>query len=106
MGRRTVIKVTDDLDGGTVIEEFETVRWGLDGKSYEFDTSPANAAAFRDLVAKYVAVSQTVGGRGRKAAAKKVDTRAVRVWANENGYSVSDRGRIPADITAAYEAAH
>ncbi|MFZ2510077.1 MAG: Lsr2 family protein [Gordonia sp. (in: high G+C Gram-positive bacteria)] len=105
MGRRTVIQMTDDIDNSD-IEEFETVRWALDGKSYEFDTSPANAAAFRDLVATYVAVSRSVGGRGRKSAVRSTDTRAIRAWANENGFAVSDRGRIPADIIAAYEAAH
>ena len=105
MGRRTVIQMIDDIDGSD-IEDFETVRWGLDGKSYEFDTSPANAAAFRDLVANYVASSRLVGGRARKAAAKSTDTLEIRAWAADNGVSVSDRGRIPADIVAAYEAAH
>ncbi len=105
MGRRTVIQMVDDIDG-TDIEEFETVRWGLDGKSYEFDTSPANAAEFRDLVATYVAASRSIGGRGRRTAGKATDTKAVRAWAHANGYTVSDRGRIPADVVAAFEAAH
>ena len=30
----------------------------------------------------------------------------VRAWARENGFAVSERGRIPAEIWAAYEAAH
>ena len=53
-------------------------------------------------------VSRVVGGRSTRRAAGKstTNTRAVRAWANENGLTVSDRGRIPADIIAAYEAAH
>ncbi|HVV24787.1 MAG TPA: histone-like nucleoid-structuring protein Lsr2, partial [Pseudonocardiaceae bacterium] len=30
----------------------------------------------------------------------------VRLWARENGFSVGDRGRIPADVLAAYARAH
>lgn len=34
------------------------------------------------------------------------DTSAVRAWARSNGYDVADRGRLPADVTDAYAAAH
>lgn len=34
------------------------------------------------------------------------DTSAVRAWARSNGYDVADRGRLPADVTDAYVAAH
>lgn len=34
------------------------------------------------------------------------DTAAVRAWARENGYEISDRGRLPAEVTEAYAAAH
>jgi hypothetical protein len=40
-------------------------------------------------------------GRGRRA----VDTAAVREWARGNGYTVGDRGRIPAPVLEAYRAA-
>ena len=30
----------------------------------------------------------------------------VRAWARENGLTVSDRGRVPASVTAAYRDAH
>ncbi|GAA4758185.1 Lsr2 family protein [Gordonia alkaliphila] len=107
MAKRTKIMIVDDIDGAE-LDDYETVRWSLDGKSYEFDASPENAAAFRDAVATYVGVSRVVGGRSTRRAAGKstTNTRAVRAWANENGLTVSDRGRIPADIIAAYEAAH
>ncbi|WP_418189792.1 hypothetical protein [Amycolatopsis orientalis] len=32
--------------------------------------------------------------------------RAVRAWAQENGFEVSSRGRISEEVTAAYAAAH
>ncbi|RZS82988.1 Lsr2 protein [Motilibacter rhizosphaerae] len=50
-------------------------------------------------------------GRGRRAAreaaapARGIDSSAVRSWARENGYQVSDRGRISGEVIAAYQAA-
>ncbi|HAM13781.1 MAG TPA: hypothetical protein DCO91_10820, partial [Microbacterium sp.] len=34
------------------------------------------------------------------------DYSAVRAWAKENGYSVSERGRVPASVLEAYNAAN
>lgn len=39
MAKKTVIRVFDDIDGAE-LDEYETVKWALDGKQYEFDTSP------------------------------------------------------------------
>ncbi|MGB3698845.1 MAG: Lsr2 family protein [Gordonia sp. (in: high G+C Gram-positive bacteria)] len=112
MAKKTVIQIVDDIDGAE-LDEYETVQWSLDGKSYEFDTSPEHAEEFRNHVATYVAISRPVGGRStgaRRSTAPAgraaTNTRVIRKWASDNGYSVSDRGRIPADIIAAYEAAN
>jgi len=111
MAKKTVIKIVDDIDGAELDDnEYETVRWSIDGKNYEFDTSPAHAEEFRDHVATYVAASRAVsrGPQRRTAAAARpaANTRVIREWANANGFTVSDRGRIPADVVAAYEAAN
>jgi hypothetical protein len=37
--------------------------------------------------------------------ARDVDNAEIRAWARENGYTVSDRGRVPATIVAAYREA-
>lgn len=39
------------------------------------------------------------------AAAKRGDLGAIRIWARENGHSVSERGRIPGALISAYDAA-
>lgn len=112
MAKKTVIKVIDDIDGAELdSDNYETVRWSIDGKQYEFDSSPANAEAFRDHVATYVAASRSVraADRQRRTGAAKNSSsnpQKVRAWAAENGISVSDRGRIPADIQDQYDAAH
>lgn len=108
MAKKTVIKVVDDIDGAE-LDEYETVRWGIDGKQFEFDASPANAEAFRNHLASYVAASRSAEVKQpqrRPRQATGPSTRQIREWANANGYTVSDRGRIPIEVTAAYEAAN
>ena len=38
--------------------------------------------------------------------ANREQTRAVRDWARQNGFELSDRGRIPATVIEAFEVAH
>lgn len=98
---------TDDLDGSTAAG---TVRFGFDGANYEIDLSKSNARAFERTMAVYVGHARkvhTTGSRstGRRAAASH-DLADVRAWAASNGYQVSSRGRIAAEVTDAYHAAH
>ena len=107
MAQKVHIVLEDDLDGS---EASETVSFGLDGKSYEIDLNEKNAAKLRDALAQYVGAARSVGGarRGRKPAATSLgpSAREVRDWARSNGYDVPDRGRIPADVRSAFEAAN
>ena len=110
MAKQTVVQVVDDLDGKP-LKDAVTVRFGIDGKSYEFDTSAAHAKEFYKTLDKYVEVSRrATGTRATKSAAEtkrpKEQTAAIRQWAIRNGYEVSDRGRIPTEIIEAFEAAH
>ena len=45
------------------------------------------------------------GGRARKGA-PPVETAELRTWARDNGYAVSDRGRVATSVVQAYDAAH
>jgi len=110
MAKKEIVQVIDD---GKVLDEYETVRWSLDGKNYEFDTSSKHAQQFRDGLAKYISVSRASGSRGAKRVAQntgggrsKEQTQAIRAWATKNGFEVSDRGRIPLNVLEAFEAAH
>lgn len=113
MAKVQTVQIIDDIDG-KILDSYETVRWGVDGKEYEFDTSTKHAQQFRDAVAKYLEVSRTAGN-DRPAATKrrpaggtrsKEQTQAIRSWATKNGFDVSTRGRIPAHVLEAFEAAH
>ena len=108
MAQKVNIVLVDDIDGS---EADETVSFALDGSSYEIDLSGANAAGLREALASYVGHARKVGGRrpaGRRgsAATTGVAAKDVRAWARGNGYDLPDRGRIPADVQAAYAAAH
>ena len=112
MGQQVIVSVTDDLDGSPADE---TVRFDLDGASYEIDLSAKNAAALRKALGKYVAAARKPSGprgvsrrrssRLRATSSTQVDPKAVRVWAQEQGLEVSSRGRIPAEILDRYHAA-
>jgi hypothetical protein len=113
VAQRQVVILEDDLDGG---DADETVLFALDGSSYEIDLNKANAAKLRDALGTYVQaarkVSSRAAGRGRarvaggRTAATSGNTAKIREWARANGYEVSDRGRVPANITEAYEKAN
>ena len=109
MAQKTLVVLEDDIDGG---EAAETVRFSLDGVSYEIDLSAKNSGKLRDEFAKYVGAGRRVGGRagrGRAAGSRGAGrnrSAQVREWARTEGLKVSDRGRIPADIVNKYDAAH
>ncbi|MBA3781847.1 Lsr2 family protein [Nocardioides sp. InS609-2] len=108
MSQKVSIILVDDIDGG---DASETVQFGLDGASYEIDLSESNASALRDALSGYVGHARKVGSgrRTRRAGAAStsgVNAKEVRAWARANKRSVPDRGRIPADVREAYDAAH
>lgn len=106
MARTTKVILTDDINGAPADE---TVTFALDGVTYEIDLTSENAAKLRDAVAPWVGAGRRVGGRsgrsaGRKARGSGAENAAIRAWAADNGYKVSDRGRIPGHIVEAYNA--
>jgi Lsr2 len=108
MAQRLKVELVDDIDGK---EADETVTFGLDGVSYEIDLSTKNAQKMRDALAVYVGSARKVGGRRRRGKGSsggrsRSNTAEMRDWARQNGYEVSERGRIPAEVREAYEAAH
>ena len=120
MARQVIEKLTDDLEGG---DATETVRFGLDGTSYEIDLSRKNAAGLRKVLDRYVkagrrtAGRRTAGGtrparrkasaaRGNGAAGKRdYDLAQLREWAGSNGVAVPSRGRIPQAVVEQYKSA-
>ena len=112
MAQKVHIVLEDDLDGG---DASETVSFGLDGTSYEIDLNEENAAGLREALSAYVGHARKVGS-GRRTTKRSAASsggsaggpaaKDVREWAREAGHEVPDRGRIPADVREAYDAAH
>jgi Lsr2 len=104
MARKVVTTLICDISGETADE---TVRFGLDGASYEIDLSEPNAFELRTVLTEYINVARKAG-RGAKASVKrsnKSDNQAVRAWAAENGHEVGMRGRLSGELVDAYRAA-
>lgn len=108
MAQKVKIILEDDLTGGPAEE---TIQFGLDGKNYEMDLSIENAARLREAVrpfaekARRVQADKRAKTRRATASQRNGETAQIRAWAQENGYSVSARGRVHQHIKDAYYAA-
>jgi len=105
MAQKVNIVLVDDIDGS---DASQTVSFGLDGATYEIDLNDKNATKLRDALAGYVGHARKVTtSRGRKArtTTSGPSARELRDWARSNGFKVSDRGRVPAEVREAFDAA-
>lgn len=109
MAQRVQVLLVDDLDGG---DASETVSFALDGVTYEIDLSEANANKFRESLSEWIANARRSGGRkvpGRRASSvgsTRRDLNSIREWGRQNGFQVSDRGRVSGELQAAYDRAN
>lgn len=110
MAREIRVILTDDIDGG---EGARSVEFSLDKSAYSIDLSEANIAKLEAALAPYIAKAERVGrrkaastGTRRSSASRSGGSSAVREWARANGYTISDRGRVPGAVLEAYEAAN
>jgi hypothetical protein len=110
MAQKVLVQLVDDLDGATS-DDVESVRFGLDGVTYEIDLSESNAEQLRKALAEYVDSARRTGGRVKRGArARTVDTAdgdagEIREWAQANGIEVAARGRIPGHVVESYRQA-
>jgi hypothetical protein len=114
MARQVITTLIDDLDGK---KADRTVEFALDGTTYTIDLSETNAGKLRKALDPFITAGTRVGrGAGvrpartvaatRRTASSRDENKAIRDWAAENGYEISERGRIPQNVSDAYRAAH
>lgn len=104
MAQKVHVVLIDDIDGG---DADETVRFALDGVGYEIDLSASNAARLRHAMAEFVGHARKTQSRGgRRGRGTHSRSAEIRTWARDQGLQVNERGRIPADLAAKFEAAH
>jgi hypothetical protein len=116
MAQKVQVVLTCDLDDDEV-PAAQTVTFGYDGYSYAFELCEQHLEEFNEAMQAYIAAARVADGpRRRRAAATPGRTRRsaatsdassgdIRTWARQNGYEISERGRIPAEIRSAYEEA-
>lgn len=125
MAREQITIYRDDLTGEPIEEgDVVTLRFTWSGTAYQLDLTSANAtkmdAAMQEYVKHATPVHEAVAERyGAPAAPRtrrprgsvpldtnKLRTQEMRLWLQENGFKIGQKGRIPAEMVAAYEAAH
>jgi hypothetical protein len=121
MARKIQVLLTCDFDEDDT-PAVDTVSFAYNGATYAFEACQAHLDDFHAVMDGFVARARREGPAprgGRSVSAPSASARpgktpagsgredlsAVRAWARAQGYQVSDRGRIPAQIRDAYELA-
>jgi hypothetical protein len=130
MAKTVIVRAICDrclAEGNEGVESTEEVAFSYEGFSYKLDLCGRHAEDFHNTIQGLISASTdrsrvgaarrartesaADGGAGvkpspRPARRDKEQVGAIRDWARANGHKVSDRGRIPGDVEAAFHAAH
>ncbi|MBA0048556.1 Lsr2 family protein [Mycobacteroides sp. LB1] len=112
MAKRVTVTLVDDIDGKALADE--TVEFGIDGTTYKIDLSSKNAEKLRSQLLTWIEHARREGRRNRggskssrgRSTEDRGQSPAIREWARKNGHDISSRGRIPAEIVDAFNAAN
>lgn len=107
MARKQVVEYTDDITGETLdADKVSTVELSYGGKDYVLDLSHESSLKLATVLDPWITAARKVprGSTTRKGASQsdKARNKAIREWAQENGYTVSARGQIAKDVIEAY----
>jgi len=119
MAQRTQVILTCDVHDGAA-EAADTVSFTVEGQAYECELCEPHLNEFREAMeiwsshSRLVGVArgaQSAGGRAPRSSRRRVTSDGpsssdVREWARAQGMEVSARGRVAAELHAAYAAAH
>lgn len=113
MAQQVVTTYVDDVTGeeSTAIATHSIL---IDGAGVEIDLTDENYEKLLELLNPYlhaagarrVRGATKANGKTKQAAGGKDDSSAIRAWAKNSDYEVSDRGRVPASIREAYQKAN
>jgi hypothetical protein len=112
-------QLIDDLDGKPIDAGLgHEVTFSYQGADYRIDLRPTNADKIEAVFVPYVKVAEKVPTEGKARAKTSTaikpsgsgrsaeQLKAIRDWAGKNGFEVSLRGRIKADVIDAFDAVH
>ena len=112
MAQKTYTVRVSDLSGEELGEGGQTVNFSIGSDQYTIDLSDKETEKFYDALKKYTDVATKTGGRGVRGSRRssggsgrsKEELADIRAWAQQNGYEVSERGRVRQEILDAYDA--
>jgi hypothetical protein len=117
LARNVVVEVACDLCGADAASGADT-QFAFEGQSFSIDLCAEHRDELGQALEPYVSAAAPQAKRGRhrvanpsrpaapRAAGRRdpAQTGAIREWARANGFTVSDRGRIPQEVENAYNA--
>ncbi len=111
MAQRTQVILISDLSGDELKDGGQSISFSYRGADYTIDLSDKEAKGFDKAIAMYIEHSQKQRGgqrrignmrRHNEGGSDREHLRAAREWLRTNGYQVSDRGRIKAELMDLY----
>ncbi|MFV9452754.1 histone-like nucleoid-structuring protein Lsr2 [Rhodococcus sp. NM-2] len=115
MARKVVVELVDDIDGTVFGEDGESITFSVNGVDYEIDLKGKHASKFHKQIGFFIEHATRVGGRKRRSdrfavpdapVRRRGNGKEIRAWAAEQGYEISSRGRLPAEVEQAFQDAH
>ena len=115
VARKVVVELVDDIDGTVFGEDGESITFSVNGVDYEIDLKDKHASKFHKQIGFFIEHATRVGGRKRRSdrpvvadapVRRRGNGKEIRAWAAEQGYEISSRGRIPAEVEQAFQDAH
>jgi nucleoid-associated protein Lsr2 len=108
VARSYVAVIKDDLTDEIIDQkEAESIEFSVNGKGYSIDLGKKNAAEFHRSLDRYIAAATKVGApKTRRPRGNRGDLAAIREWGKQNGFAVSERGRVSTELKEAFSKAH
>ncbi len=105
MAEKVTVTVTCDMPGDN--DDAREVAFTWDGHAQAVDLCKSHEDELAGLL-RYLAgfARRAAPPPPRRSTAARRRGAAIRTWAQDGGHAVRDRGRIPGDVVAAYDAAH
>lgn len=94
----------DGRHGSKRVEAVAGFSFELDGDKGQVDVCPDHLKELRKLLRPFLPANGKRSSKRSKSASTG-DVAAIRQWAKDNGYEVSERGRIAQAVREAYAAA-
>jgi ribosome-binding protein aMBF1 (putative translation factor) len=107
MAQQVSVTITCDICGSTKDAQTHTI--SLDGQAREIDLCGKDGRALAKVAGKYVPHARKVRhtpAAGRRTTSDRERSADIRDWAKSQGISISERGRIPADVERQYADSH